>query len=296
IRRCVHGEEALEILEACHNRPTGGHHGANLTAKKVFDAGFFWPTIYKDAHEYILVAVDYLSKWVEAKALPTNDARVVCKFLKSLFALVTRWRVYIDYRKLNEATCKDHFPLPFMDQMLERLARNEYYCFLNGFFRCMLAIFHDMVKKTMEVFMDDYLVFGNSFEYCLSHLDKMLQRCEDTNLSLNWEKSHFMVKVGIVLGHKISKNEIEVDRAKVDVSANSPHPTTVKGAVLGQRHEKHFKPIHYASKTMNDDESNYTTTEKQMLAVVMPRRDYPGGFYYSKNLISKFLTQKEQRT
>nr|GFA06293.1 reverse transcriptase domain-containing protein [Tanacetum cinerariifolium] len=128
-------KKALEILVACHNGPTGGHHGANLTAKKIFDAGFFWPTIYKDAHEFvknydscqrqgkisqrdempqnsiqiceifdvwgidfigpfsssrgnknILVAVDYLSKWVEAKALPTNDARVVCKFLKSLFA------------------------------------------------------------------------------------------------------------------------------------------------------------------------------------------------------------------
>nr|GEV29512.1 reverse transcriptase domain-containing protein [Tanacetum cinerariifolium] len=135
IRRCVHGKEARDILEACHNGPTGGHHGANLTAKKVFDAGFFWPTIYKDAHElvkncdscqrqgkilqrdemsqnaiqiceifdfwgidfmgpfpssrgnkYILVAVDYLSKWVEAKALPTNETRVVCKFLKYLFA------------------------------------------------------------------------------------------------------------------------------------------------------------------------------------------------------------------
>nr|GFA50781.1 reverse transcriptase domain-containing protein [Tanacetum cinerariifolium] len=135
IRWCVHGKEALDILKACHNGPTGGHHGANLTAKMIFDSGFFWPTIYKDAHEfvkncdscqrqgkisqrdempqnsiqvceifdvwgidfmgpfpssrgnkYILVAVDYLSKWVEAKALPTNDAHVVCKFLKSLFA------------------------------------------------------------------------------------------------------------------------------------------------------------------------------------------------------------------
>nr|GEW02157.1 reverse transcriptase domain-containing protein [Tanacetum cinerariifolium] len=130
--------------------------------------------------------------------------------------LVTGWRVCIDYRKLNEATRKDHFPLPFMDQMLERLAGNEFYCFLNGFSgyfqipidprdqekttftcpygtfayrrmpfglcnapstfqRCMLAIFHDMVEKTIEVFMDDFSVFGNSFENCLSRSDKMLQ-------------------------------------------------------------------------------------------------------------------------
>nr|GEZ10189.1 reverse transcriptase domain-containing protein [Tanacetum cinerariifolium] len=143
--------------------------------------------------------------------------------------LVTGWRVCIDYRKLNEATRKDHFPLPFMDQMLERLAGNEYYCFLDGSSGCMLAIFHDMVEKTMEVFMDDFSIFGNSFENCLSRLDKMLQQCEPTNLSLNLEKSHFMVKEGIVLGHKISKNRIEVDRARVDVIAKLPHPTTVKG-------------------------------------------------------------------
>nr|GFB91449.1 reverse transcriptase domain-containing protein [Tanacetum cinerariifolium] len=142
--------------------------------------------------------------------------------------LVTGWRVCIVYRKLNEATRKDHFPLPFMDQMLERLAGNEYYYFLDGFSGCMLAIFYDMVEKTMEVFMDDFSIFGNSFENCLSRLDKMLQRCEDTNLCLNWEKSHFMVKEGIVLGHKISKNGIEVDTAKVDVIAKLPHPTTVK--------------------------------------------------------------------
>ncbi|GJR94550.1 reverse transcriptase domain-containing protein [Tanacetum coccineum] len=184
--------------------------------------------------------------------------------------LVTCWHVCIDYLKLNEATHKDHFPLPFMDQMLERLAGNKYYCFLDGFSgyfqipidphdqekttftcpygtfayhrmpfglcnapgtfqRCMMSIFHDMIKKMMEVFMDDFLVFGNSFRNCLSCVDKMLQRCEDTNLCLNWEKTHFMVKEGIVLGHNISKNGIEVDKDKVDIIAKLPHPTTVKG-------------------------------------------------------------------
>nr|GFB93394.1 reverse transcriptase domain-containing protein [Tanacetum cinerariifolium] len=154
--------------------------------------------------------------------------------------LVMGWRVCIDYCKLNEATCKDHFPLPFIDQMLERLARNQYYCFFEGFFgyfqipidpkdqekttftcpygmfayrrmrfglcnapcafqRCMMTIFHDMIEKTIEVFMDDFSVFRNSFQTCLSHLEKMLKRCEDTNLCLNWEKSHFMVKEDIVL-------------------------------------------------------------------------------------------------
>nr|GEZ53517.1 hypothetical protein [Tanacetum cinerariifolium] len=88
IRRCVHSKEALEILEACHNGPTRGHHGANLTAKKVFDAGFFWPTIYKDAHELVK----------HSKALPTNDARVVCKFLKSLFAIFGAPRAIISDR------------------------------------------------------------------------------------------------------------------------------------------------------------------------------------------------------
>nr|GEV17396.1 reverse transcriptase domain-containing protein [Tanacetum cinerariifolium] len=97
------------------------------------------------------------------------------------------------------------------------------------FQRFVMAIFHDMIEKTMEVFMDDFLVFENSFQTRLSHLERMLKRCEDTNFCLNWEKSHFMVKEGIVLSHKISKKQIEVDKAKVDVIGKLPHPTTVKG-------------------------------------------------------------------
>ncbi|GJX25624.1 hypothetical protein Tco_0231920 [Tanacetum coccineum] len=95
--------------------------------------------------------------------------------------------------------------------------------------KVVFSIFHDILRKPWKVIKDDFSVFGDSFSSCLSHLDKMLQRCEDNNLVLNWEKCHFMVKEGIVLGHKISKTRIEVDKVKVDVIAKLPHPTTVKG-------------------------------------------------------------------
>ncbi|GJV24818.1 reverse transcriptase domain-containing protein [Tanacetum coccineum] len=134
--------------------------------------------------------------------------------------------------------------------------------------RCLTAIFHNMVEDFMEVFMDDCSMFGNSFDHCLSNLDKMLARCEETNLVLNWEKCHFMVKEGIVLGHKISEKGIEVDKAKINVIAKLPYATNVKGAVLGQKIEGKFKPIYYASKTLNDAQAHYTTTEKELLAVV----------------------------
>nr|GEU38277.1 reverse transcriptase domain-containing protein [Tanacetum cinerariifolium] len=144
----------------------------------------------------------------------------------------------------------------------------------------------------MEVFMDDFSVFGNSFQSCLSNLKKMLKRYEDTNLCLNWEKSHFMVKKSIVLGHKISEKGIEVDKAKVDVISKLPHPTTVKGirsflghAVLGQRQDKHFRPIHYASKTMTEAESKYTTTEKEILAVVYAFEKFRSYLILNKSIV-----------
>ncbi|XP_073020019.1 LOW QUALITY PROTEIN: uncharacterized protein [Primulina eburnea] len=183
---------------------------------------------------------------------------------------VTGWRVCIDYRKLNDATRKDHFPLPFIDQMLERLAGHPFYCFLDGysgymqipidpedqekttftcpygtfaykrmpfglcnapatFQRCMMAIFHDKIEDFIEIFMDDFSVFGSSFDTCLINLSKVLERCEESNLVLNWEKCHFMVREGIVLGHKISEHGIEVDKAKIEVIEKLPAPTNIRG-------------------------------------------------------------------
>nr|GEY05746.1 reverse transcriptase domain-containing protein [Tanacetum cinerariifolium] len=132
-----------------------------------------------------------------------------------------------------------------------RLVGNEYYCFLDGFsgyfqipidprdkekttFTCPYGTFAYRrmpfgLCNAPGTFQRYFSVFGNYFENYLSRLDKMLQRCKDTNLCLNREKSHFMVKEGIVLGHKISMNVIEVDKAKVDVITKLPQPTIVKG-------------------------------------------------------------------
>ncbi|KAL0312801.1 UNVERIFIED_CONTAM: Retrovirus-related Pol polyprotein from transposon.6 [Sesamum radiatum] len=166
------------------------------------------------------------------------------------------------------------------------------------FQRCMISVFGDFIDHFMEVFMDDFSVYASSFNACLVNLGKVLQRCEETNLVLNWEKCHFMVKEGIVLGHKVSYRGIEVDKAKVDLIAKLPPPQSVKeeklttapivsapawdlpfeimcdasndtlGAVLGQRVEKRFHTIYYASRTMNDAQRNYATTEKELLAVI----------------------------
>ena len=166
--------------------------------------------------------------------------------------IVTRWRVCVDYGKLNIVTEKDHYPLPFIDQMLDRLAGHSHYCFLDGysgynqiaiapedqekttftcpygtfafrrmsfglcnapatFQRCMMSMFSDLVEEAMEIFMDDFSVYGSSFENCLENLETVLQRCQKKNLALNWRKCHFMVTEGIVLRHKISAVGLEVD-------------------------------------------------------------------------------------
>ena len=81
----------------------------------------------------------------------------------------------------------------------------------------------------MEVFMEDFSVYGKTFDHCLENLDKVLQRWAEKDLVLNWEKCHFMVREGIVLGHHVSERGIEVDRAKIEVIENLPPPVNVKG-------------------------------------------------------------------
>ncbi|GKE54890.1 reverse transcriptase domain-containing protein, partial [Tanacetum coccineum] len=108
------------------------------------------------------------------------------------------------------------------------------------FQRCMLAIFHDMIEESVEVFMDDLSVFGNYFDKCLNNLDKILQHSKDAHLVLNWEKCHFIVKEGIMLGHKVSGAGLEVDKAKIDVISKLPPPTNIKGVRSFLRHASFY--------------------------------------------------------
>nr|GEZ49036.1 reverse transcriptase domain-containing protein [Tanacetum cinerariifolium] len=223
------------------------HDVIKKEVEKLLDAGLIYPISYSPW----VSLVHYVPKKGGFTVVEDEENELIPT------RLVTGWCVCIDYQKLNEATHKDHFPLPFIDQILERLAGNEYYCFLDGF-SSYIQIPIDLKDQEKTTFTCPYgtfayccmpfglcnaPVFRNSFQTCLSHLEKMLKQCEDTNLCLNWEKSHFMVKEGIVLGHKISKDIIEVDKSKVKVIAKLPHPTTVKGILSFLGHAGFYRRL-----------------------------------------------------
>nr|GEX97521.1 reverse transcriptase domain-containing protein [Tanacetum cinerariifolium] len=135
------------------------------------------------------------------------------------------------------------------------------------FQRCMMAIFHDMIKKTIEVFIDDFSNFGNSFKSCLSHLEKMLKRS-----LLNPRK---LTEACILIAPDWDMPfELMCDASDFAI-----------GAVLGQRQEKHIRPIHYASNTMTEAESNYTTTKKEMLAVVYAFEKFRSYLIMNKSIV-----------
>ncbi|CAN6557493.1 unnamed protein product [Malus baccata var. baccata] len=208
------------------------------------------------------------SRWVSpVQVVPKKSEVTVVKNAEDELAptrIQTGWRVCIDYRKLNNTTRNDHFPLPFIDQMLERLAGHSFYCFLDGYsgynqsviapddqekttFTCPFGTFAYRRMpfglcnapatfqrcRIIEVFMDDFSVFGDSFDGCLENLTLILKRCVETNLVLNWEKCHFMVKQGIVLGHIVSERGIEVDKSKIDLVRHLPSPTSVREDFIG---------------------------------------------------------------
>ncbi|GKB55264.1 reverse transcriptase domain-containing protein [Tanacetum coccineum] len=220
---------------------------------------------------------------------------------------VTGWRVCIDYRKLNDATRKDHFPLPFIDQMLERLCGNEYYCFLDGFSgffqipiapedqekttftcpygtfayrrmpfglcnapatfqRCMTAIFHDMVEDFMEVFMDDFSLLMKDAKFDFS---------DDCKKAFNILKEKLTTAPIIISPDWNVPFELMCDASDFAV-----------GAVLGQRIDGKFKPIYYASKTLNNAQEHYTTTEKELLAVIKDKKG-------AENLAADHLSRLE---
>ena len=243
-----------------------------------------WEAVKQEILKWLNVEIIYPisdSQWVSLVHVVPKKAGVTVMMNEKggeiQTCLPTKWRVCIDYRKLNSATKKDHFPLPFIDQILDRLARSNYFYFLDGysgynqiaihpddqekttftcpfgtftfkrmsfglcnapatFQRCMTAIFSDFLGDSLEVYMDVFSIFGNNFESCLARLTKILEVCVKKRLVLSWEKSYFIVREGVVLGHIVSAKGLEVDKAKIEVVQDLPLPSTVKDlrSFLGQ--------------------------------------------------------------
>ncbi|RVW62972.1 Retrovirus-related Pol polyprotein from transposon 17.6 [Vitis vinifera] len=260
-------------------------------------------------HQEISLLEVLKSPWVShTQVVPKKSGITVVQNEKGeeiLTRLTSGWRVCIDYRKLNAVTRKDHFPLPFIDQVLERVSSHSFYCFLDGYsgyFQIEIDV-EDQEKTTFTCPFGTYAYRRMPFVYAM-HLQHSKDVClvssviwwsELWRLGAQLEKCHFMIHQGIVLGHIISEKGIEVDKAKVELIVKLPSPTTqflttapivrapnwqlpfevmcdasdfAIGVVLGQREDGKPYVIYYTSKTLNEAQRNYTTTEKELLAVV----------------------------
>nr|GEV34739.1 reverse transcriptase domain-containing protein [Tanacetum cinerariifolium] len=229
------------------------HDVIKKEVKKLLDAGLIYPI--------------FDSPWVSpVHCVPKKGGMIVIKNDENELVptrLVTDWRVCIDYRKLNEATRKDHFPLPFMDQMLERLAGNEYYCFLDGF----SGYFHipiDLKDQEKTTFTCPYGTFAyKRMPFGLCNAPGTFQRCM------------------MAIFHYMIEQTMEDQPFELMCDASD----YVVGDVLRQRVEKHFRPIHYASKTMTQAETNYTTAKKEMLAVVYAFEKFRSYLIMNKSIV-----------
>nr|GEV33139.1 reverse transcriptase domain-containing protein [Tanacetum cinerariifolium] len=199
--------------------------------------------------------------------------------------LVTGWRVCIDYRKLNEATQKDHFPLPFMDQMLERLAGNEYYYFLDD--KAKIKVISKLPHPTTVKGIRSFLGHAGFYQRFIKDFSKISRPMTH----LFKKNAPFVFFDDCVHAFRTLKEKLT--EALILIAPNWDQPFElmcdasdfVVGAVLGQRIEKHFRPIHYASKTMTEAESNNTTTEKEMLAVVYAFEKFRSYLIMNKSIV-----------
>nr|GEV39155.1 DNA-directed DNA polymerase [Tanacetum cinerariifolium] len=219
--------------------------------------------------------------------------------------LVTSWRVCIDYRKLNDAPRKDHFSLPFMDQMLKRLEGNEFYCFLDDFSGEGIVLGHKILKSGIEVDRAKvdiitklpHLTIVKGVRSFLGHAGFYCRFIQDF-LKIARPMTHLLKKeIPFIFSTKcidaFNTLKKKLTEAPILVVPNWNLPFGLMcnasnyaiGAVLGQRKSKHFQPIHYASKTMTEAQIHYTTTEKEMLAIVYKFEKFRPYLVLSKSIV-----------
>ncbi|RDX98279.1 Retrovirus-related Pol polyprotein, partial [Mucuna pruriens] len=168
------------------------------------------------------------SQWVSlVQVFPKKSGMTV---IKNRQDEMNRWRVCIDYRKLNQVTHKDHFSLSFIDQVLEKLAgyKQTHIALVDQYKTSFTCSFETFIYIRMSFRLYNASIYVKSFEACLDNLSKVLHRCIYSNLVLKFEKLHFKVTKGIILGHLVSARGIEVDKAKIDVIYSLPNPTSMQ--------------------------------------------------------------------